>query len=77
MPWYNLIWPWKFTIQYRVNSAGEQVPFLEKNILPTEYMELTGTQPLILYAVFFMALGFFTIVIIEKIAIAVKNPTGE
>ncbi len=69
----NKIWPWKLIVQYRVNSAGDQVPFLEENILPTEYMELTGNQPLILYSVFFMAIGFFTIVIIEKIALAVKN----
>ncbi len=67
------IWPWKLTLQYRVNRAGDQVPFLEENILPTEYMELTGSQPLILYSVFFMAFGFFTIVIIEKIALAVRN----
>ena len=69
----NKIWPWKLIVQYRVNSAGDQVPFLEENILPTEYMELTGNQPLILYSVFFLALGFFTIVIIEKVALATKN----
>ena len=71
------IWPWKLTTQYRVNSNGEQVPFLEENILPTEYLELTGNSPLILYALFFMALGFFIIVIIEKIALAVKGPGND
>ena len=66
------IWPWKYPVQYRVNSAGDQVPFIERNVLPNEYFEYTGEQPLILYALFFMALGFFIIVIIEKIALATK-----
>lgn len=69
----NKIWPWKITTQFRVDSHGEQVPFIQENILPTEYLNLTGEPPLILYALFFMAVGFFTIVIIEKIALAIRK----
>lgn len=29
------IWPWKETLTYRLNSAGEQVAFLEKNVIPS------------------------------------------
>ncbi|MEQ9423839.1 MAG: DUF368 domain-containing protein [Cyclobacteriaceae bacterium] len=68
------IWPWKNTLSYRVNSAGEQVPFLQDNVLPTEYLELTGNEPLLLYAVLFMAFGFFIVVILEKIALSVRKP---
>ncbi|GAB4252382.1 MAG: DUF368 domain-containing protein [Vicingaceae bacterium] len=30
----NKIWPWKETIAYRLNSKGEEVPFLQNNVLP-------------------------------------------
>lgn len=30
----NEIWPWKKTLQYRENSKGEMVPFLQENIAP-------------------------------------------
>jgi len=69
----NKIWPWKVITQFRVNSEGDQIPFIEENVLPTDYIKLTGEQPLILFAIFFMAFGFFIIVIIEKIALAIKK----
>src|SRR5690606_14678330 len=30
----NKIWPWKEVLEYRVDSSGKEVPFLEKSILP-------------------------------------------
>lgn len=33
------IWPWKVTASTRVNSHGELVPFLQKNVSPFIYME--------------------------------------
>ncbi|PIB37492.1 DUF368 domain-containing protein [Reichenbachiella sp. 5M10] len=68
----NKIWPWKKAIRFDwVN--GEQIPTFEKNILPTHYLEETGNQPLILHAVLFMALGFMLVIVIEKIALMMKN----
>jgi len=31
------IWPWRNVVQYRINSKGEQVPFLEDNVWPVDY----------------------------------------
>lgn len=31
------VWPWKNTLEYRINSKGEKVPFLEGNILPGDF----------------------------------------
>lgn len=28
------VWPWKKTLQYRINSKGGQVPFIEENVWP-------------------------------------------
>ena len=30
----NKIWPWKEVLQYRKNSHGEEIPFIERSILP-------------------------------------------
>ena len=41
----NAVWPWKQVLSYRVNSHGEQVPFLRENVLPTDYLAVTGNEP--------------------------------
>jgi len=60
----NKIWPWKEVLEFRINHVGEQVPFLEKSILPSNY----ESDPLIVYAIIFMILGFLSIFILERIA---------
>lgn len=69
----NKIWPWKKAELFRFNSEGEQVPIFERNLLPTDYMTETGQSPMIIQAILFMALGFMMVVIMEKIAFAIKK----
>lgn len=38
----NKVWPWKQTLEWRINSAGEQVPLVERNLLPEQFEQLTG-----------------------------------
>lgn len=64
----NKIWPWKEVTQYRIDSHGVQKPFLEESVLPTTYMEVTGQDPQVLWAILFMALGILIVVGIEKAA---------
>lgn len=60
----NKIWPWKQILSYRANHDGDQVPFLDKSILPANF----EGEPMILQAVLFMILGFLLIFIFEKLA---------
>jgi len=60
----NKIWPWKDVLQYRMNHTGEQVPFIERSILPQNY----DGNPQILYAILFAIIGFLTIFLLERIA---------
>ena len=69
----NKIWPWKKAELFRFNSKGEQVPIFERNLLPTDYMAETGQSPMIIQAILFLALGFMMVVIMEKIAFAIKK----
>lgn len=68
----NKIWPWKEVLEYRLNHAGEQVPFLENSILPQNF----DGNPNILYAVIFGIIGFLTIFLLEKLA-SKKNPPSS
>ncbi|WP_310992315.1 DUF368 domain-containing protein [Aequorivita marina] len=60
----NKIWPWKEVLQYRINHAGEEIPFIEKSILPTNYSD----NPQIVYAIIFAIIGFLTIFLLERFA---------
>lgn len=63
----NKIWPWKITTSYRMNSEGVQVPFMEKNVTPTQFVEVTGNDPQVLYAVLLALVGVVLVIVIEKI----------
>lgn len=60
----NKIWPWKEVLEYRIDSAGEKVPFLEKSILPYQY----DGNPQLFLAILFGVLGFLIIFLIEFLA---------
>ncbi len=67
----NKIWPWKQVLEFRLNRHGEQVPFIEQNISPNQFLEISGEPPLIMQAILFMAIGFFIVVVVEKIAVGI------
>ena len=69
----NKLWPWKQVLQYHLNRHDDQVPLIEKNVLPNNYYEITGNDPVFIQALLYMALGFFIIVIIEKIALSIST----
>ena len=54
------IWPWKEIISTRINSHGEVVPLLERNILP---QSLDGA---VLLCLVLAAVGFMAMIILEK-----------
>jgi len=64
----NKVWPWKQTISTRINSHGVEEPFLQKSILPTQYLDLTNAEPYIFQAVIFAIIGFALVLLLEKIA---------
>jgi len=64
----NKIWPWKEVLTTRINSKGEEVPFLEKSILPNTFESLTQKDSQLLLAIVLMIVGFLTIFIMEKLA---------
>ena len=61
----NKVWPWKETLSTRVNSHGEEVPFLQKSILPWNF---DGDSQMLM--VFVLAIfGFALIYLLEKFSV--------
>jgi putative membrane protein len=60
----NKIWPWKETISTRVNSHDEIVPFIQENVLPSNF---DGDSQLIL-AIVMALVGLGLILVLEKVA---------
>lgn len=61
----NKVWPWKQVVETFVDRHGEVKPLIEQNVLPTNYLELTGNNPQITYALLLAAFGFALIFLIE------------
>lgn len=63
----NKIWPWKETLSERMNSHGEIVPVIQKNILPTAYYDITGSDPHIFAALLLMLSAILFVVVLDLI----------
>lgn len=51
------VWPWKQTLSWRTNSAGEKVPVTEASVSPFSYADQTGQDPQLLLACLFALAG--------------------
>ena len=69
----NKIWPWREVFEYATTLEGKRIPAFDKSILPWSYLEITGKDPQVFYAVLMMASGVFMVVLIEKIAARLKT----
>jgi putative membrane protein len=63
----NKIWPWKQTLSFRIDSKGIEIPILQQSILPQEFAKLYNLDPQVGFAILLMTIGFFSIIILEKI----------
>jgi putative membrane protein len=69
----NKVWPWKQVLEYRVNSHGENVPFIEKSVMPATYTEITGQHPQIGLAIALALFGFLLVFALETLAEKTKK----
>ena len=63
----NKVWPWKETVSTRINSHGEEVPFMQENILPADFAILTGESHQLMWAVLCCLAGFAIVFVLEGI----------
>lgn len=58
----NKIWPWRNVLSTRIDSGGEEVPFLEKSVLPAQF----DGEPWVIMAILMMIIGFVVVFLFEK-----------
>ncbi len=63
----NKIWPWKETVSTRINSHGEIVPFIQKNISPSNFETITGQSSELIICIGLAIIGLSFILIIERL----------
>lgn len=64
----NKVWPWKETTEFRINSHGDEVPFLQTNISPMKFEEIAGEPSQLWLAIALCVAGFLLVFIMEKAA---------
>jgi len=60
----NKVWPWKLTHEWRVNSHGEEVPFIQESVLPGDFQG----EPQVVMAIVMMVVGFTVIAGLQLMA---------
>ncbi len=63
----NKVWPWKETITTYTDRHGVVKPLVQENVLPTDYLQLTGQEPYLLYGVLLAVAGFALVYLIDLI----------
>lgn len=63
----NKVWPWKETIATRINSHGEEVPLIQKNISPFVYENIAHQDPQLITSVILFLLGFGVVWILDHL----------
>lgn len=61
----NKVWPWKVTLEFRTNRHGEEVPFIQENVLPWNYTEATGQPDYLWGALLLLLLGILLVWLLE------------
>ncbi|MBJ6117277.1 DUF368 domain-containing protein [Pontibacter sp. BT310] len=63
----NKVWPWKQTLETYTDRHGELKPLVQANVLPTDYLQLTGEEPYLLYGTLLAIFGFALVYFIDYI----------
>ncbi|WP_299210762.1 DUF368 domain-containing protein [uncultured Dokdonia sp.] len=64
----NKIWPWKNILSTRIDRHGQEVPLLEKSVLPSSF----EGEPFVIYATISAIIGFLAIFLLERLAVRKK-----
>ena len=59
------VWPWKETLESRLNSAGEHVPLIQANVSPFDYEMITGQPAYLVESIGLMIFAIVLVAIIE------------
>ncbi len=61
----RMVWPWRVTAIYRTSESGEQVPYIQQEVLPSLYGEITGNDPQLAIVIAALFAGLLIPLIVE------------
>ncbi|MEM6771811.1 MAG: DUF368 domain-containing protein [Bacteroidota bacterium] len=64
----NKLWPWREVTQTRINSSGEEVPFLDHPVAPQTYEAVMGTPSYLVAAIIAMVVGLVIVFALDRFA---------
>lgn len=62
----NKVWPWKQTLEYRLDSHGTPVPIIQKNVLPAHFEQVTGQSAELALVLVCFLLGLGLVLALER-----------
>lgn len=62
----NKVWPWKDTLETYTDRHGAVKPLVQENVLPNEYLQLTGQEPYLLYGILLAIFGFLLVYLVDR-----------
>lgn len=64
----NVTWPWKASLMTMIDRHGEEVVVQSANVLPHQFLSVTGSSPETMLAIIFLIAGFGLVLTTEFIA---------
>lgn len=61
----SIIWPWKHVLEMAIDRHGKQIPVQQENVLPDQFLALTGTDPQTLPVLGVALFGFILVFALE------------
>mgnify|MGYP000840340046 FL=1 len=72
----NKVWPWKEVLETYADSHGALHPLVERNVLPSTFADLTGSESQLWQAAALAVAGFLVIYLIERIGRRLARKTS-
>lgn len=64
----NTLWPWKQVLEVYVKSDGTEKPWLQANVWPWQFEQLTGQPNQLVWVLLAAVLGFSLVWLLEKLS---------
>lgn len=59
----NKVWPWQNVLKTRMDSHGNEVPWIRESVLPSNY----GGETFVLYCTILLIIGFSIVFVLERL----------
>ncbi len=69
----NKVWPWKYTLEYRIDSHGATLPLVQMNVSPGRYESITGEPSQLIGVILLASLGMALVLLLEKVRLGYQK----